>query len=124
MWHNEEARIDETRIALLVVAAAGSIARADFPVEYHQETRVQAEIQTEELEGLRLAMDGNTFVNGLYTSPTSVAQVFVRHGTYWLLQTTLHSADPESGEEYGFAERVAVDGDTIAVGVPLVFSPL
>jgi hypothetical protein len=71
--------------------------------------------------GRSVAIDGDTIVVGatgaaVGDSRPGAAYVFVRDGDTWTQQAKLSTPDVRWGAEFGFS--VAVDGDTVAVGVP------
>lgn len=71
--------------------------------------------------GWSVAMDGRTLVAGMphvdddqVGENVGCAQVFVREGGLWQLQSTLRADQPLSKDQFGYA--VAISGDTILVG--------
>lgn len=74
--------------------------------------------------GWSVAIDGNTAVVGAVgedgegnsVSTAGAAYVFVKSGAGWVLQATLRAAQADVEDHFGYS--VAVQGDTILVGVP------
>lgn len=78
-----------------------------------------------ELFGIRLAVSGDTaVVSSLPNSSaaTGSVQVFIRAGGVWTWQAQLLHPQPAGGDQFGAS--VAIDGDTVVVGVPGDDNPL
>jgi len=74
--------------------------------------------------GISVAISGDTLVVGSHFDDIGTngnqgsAYVFSRSGTIWTQQRKLTASDGESLDEFGFS--VALSGDTVVVGAPLV----
>lgn len=70
--------------------------------------------------GRSVAISGDTVVVGApidaSTTNTGAAYVYVRSNGQWVVQTTLHGDDASIYPQFG--QAVAIDGDTVLVGVP------
>ncbi|MBI4700937.1 MAG: FG-GAP repeat protein [Deltaproteobacteria bacterium] len=71
--------------------------------------------------GVSVATDADTAVVGAdeacgFPYGSGLAYVFVRQGAIWTQQAKLAASDPAPGDFFG--ESVAIDGDTVVVGVP------
>lgn len=81
-------------------------------------------VDSNDFGGWSVAIDGDTAVVGAVgedgegnrVSTAGAAYVFVKSGAGWVLQATLRAAQADVEDHFGYS--VAIQGDTILVGVP------
>lgn len=114
--------------SLSILAFAASITACSAPPEEGVGSTAQPLLATEQqmltgppvaggVIGDTVAMSGDTAVLGNSLYPNCPLYVFVRSGNAWTEQATLMPSDITMDDAVAVAHQVAIDGDTLAVGV-------